>query len=526
VSRKSLARQAIALSPPNTCRTFPTPPVNELEFLRNVCEVACQRDPEALLGRALDAAIELSGAEGGHLVIKADDAFRVALSRGRTHEPAISGGILQRVLSEGRPIRLENALEQAEFRHLESVRRLHILSVLAVPVLHEGATLGALYLVSTKVAAIFSEESARTIATFAERIGPPLAASLETQRLRDQRAELEARLASLGEAGAGLVGASPAFAAALTQLERVAPTNVPILIQGESGTGKELFARALHRLSARASKPWVALNCGALPESLLESELFGHVKGAFTGALARAGRFAAADGGTIFLDELGELPLACQVRLLRVLQEGEIQRVGSDRPHSVDVRVVAATNRDPKAQIASGEFREDLYYRLAAVTLEVPPLRAREGDVRLLTEHFLSRHSAALGRADVRLTPHAHEALAAYPWPGNVRELENVIRRALIFARTNLVDVDDLPAELRGEPTSAPTSPGSPTTRGDLQAAKRAATARIEKAFVEGILRESEGNVAEAARKADFNRSSLHELIKKHGLDAHSFRGT
>ncbi|NJC88613.1 MAG: sigma-54-dependent Fis family transcriptional regulator [Desulfuromonas sp.] len=242
-----------------------------------------------------------------------------------------------------------------------------------------------------------------------------------------------------------LVGSSDAMRQVLEIVRRAAPSEATVLLTGESGTGKELVARAIHQASERSTEPFVAVNCAAIPADLLESELFGHVRGAFTGAVSdRAGKFEQADGGTLFLDEVGELPAALQPKLLRALQEQEIEPVGG-RQKRVDVRVVAATNRNIEAALSSGEFREDLYYRLAVITVELPPLRARREDIPLLVRHFLARHAAA----ELQVSEAAMTLLSRYPWPGNVRELGNAIQRMVVLRRGARLEVDDLPAKIR-----------------------------------------------------------------------------
>jgi transcriptional regulator with GAF, ATPase, and Fis domain len=273
------------------------------------------------------------------------------------------------------------------------------------------------------------------------------------ERLRERFEELlappAAQAAVDGKAAPerfGMVGASPAMGKVFDLLERVVASDVAVLIQGETGTGKELVARALHRWGARAQKPFLAENCAAVPAELLESELFGHKKGSFTGAVAdRPGHFVAADGGTVFLDEIGDMPLAMQAKLLRVLQEGEVRPVGSNKVVHVDVRIVAASNKDLRAMCRAGTFREDLYFRLAVVTIVLPPLRERKGDVRHLVRSFLGRINAEMGR-NATLEEEALARLERWRWPGNVRELENEIRRAVALSSGTIGPADLSPA--------------------------------------------------------------------------------
>jgi two-component system response regulator HydG len=273
----------------------------------------------------------------------------------------------------------------------------------------------------------------------------------------DLQRENESLRAELERTGRGreIVGTSPAMRQAVDVLEQAAPTRATVLLQGESGTGKEVFARALHRLSGR-SGPFIAVNCAAIPDNLLESELFGHEKGAFTGAVTRQdGRFQQADGGTLLLDEIGDLPLPLQAKLLRVLQEGEVQRVGAGAAQRVDVRVVAATHRDLEAEVAAGRFRADLFWRLHVIVLELPPLRERPGDVPALAQHFLKRLAAANGKPMQAISPEVMERLQSWSWPGNVRELENVLERALVLARGDTIGLGDLPARIAQAETGA-----------------------------------------------------------------------
>jgi two-component system response regulator HydG len=322
----------------------------------------------------------------------------------------------------------------------------------------------------------------------------------------------------------GIVGESPALRRALRVLEKAAPTDAPVLLLGESGTGKELFARALHALSARRPGPFVAINCAALPETLLDSELFGHVRGAFTGAVADAiGKFEAAHGGTIFLDEVGDMSPALQAKLLRTLQEGEIQPVGSPRARRVDVRVVCATNRDLEELVRAGRFRRDLFFRLNVVALRLPPLRERREDLETLARHFLERDARDLRRPLAGFAPEALERLRAYDWPGNVRELRNAVRYAALLAPGPLVREADLPDFLRGVAAGAfPLEP--PRTARELARAKKLAREAVERAFLVEAFRRAGGSVSRAAAQTGVHRTRLAQLARRYGISPRDFR--
>jgi len=301
-----------------------------------------------------------------------------------------------------------------------------------------------------------------------------------------------------------MIGQSPAMAEVYRLIERAGPTDKAILIQGESGTGKELVARALHRHSSRAAQPLVVINCAALPESLLESELFGHEKGAFTGAVAtKPGLFELADHGTLFIDEIGELAGSLQAKLLRVLEDGSMRRVGSVKERRVDVRLLAATNRNMAAEVQAGRFREDLYYRINVLSLELPPLRDRAGDLPPLVRHLLG--------PEWSIDALALAALERCPWPGNIRQLSNVLERAKIMADGQRVTLTDLPREITGEAKAPPIADHEPAPLPDALAA-------IQKAHVVGVLEREHGNKARAARALGINRRSLYRLLDKYDL--------
>ena len=308
----------------------------------------------------------------------------------------------------------------------------------------------------------------------------------------------------------GLIAQSPAMQAVLDLVERVAPTDATLLIQGESGTGKEVIAKAVHHASARAARPFVAVNCGAVPETLLESELFGYMRGAFTGAAAaKPGLFEEADGGTLLLDEIAEMPASLQVKLLRALQSGEVRRLGATQSMTIDVRVIAATHGDLAALIGEGRFREDLYYRLNVIQIVLPPLRDRREDIPALAAHFLARAAGKLGR-ERRLSPPALERLLRYPWPGNVRELENAVERAAILSRSDRVEPDDLPPHVSAGLQLGP-SPALP---------RQITLADAERAHILQTLERFGRNHSGAAEALGIGRTTLWRKLKDYGLGA------
>ncbi len=316
-----------------------------------------------------------------------------------------------------------------------------------------------------------------------------------------------------------IVGHHPSMRRVLDTIQRVAPSACTVLVTGESGTGKELVVAALHDASPRAAKPLITVNCGAIPENLIESELFGHAKGAFTGAhAARQGLVAAAEGGTLFLDEVGELPLQVQVKLLRLLQQREYTMVGDSRVIKCDVRIVAATNRDLEAEVAGRRFREDLFYRLNVIHIALPSLRMRGDDVEVLAFHFLRSCAARAGRTDiVAFTPDALEALRNHTWPGNVRSLENTIERAVLLSAGPLITAEDLPERIReapADPQSGTMAKGLPVGGIDL----RAAVEQFENQLIAQALERTGRNKNRAAQLLGLNRTTLVEMLKRKGL--------
>ena len=526
-------------------------------LLREAALVLSATSAPRVLELALDAMIRLSGAQRGFILLShADGAQEVAAARNMERRgiadaaSEISRRVVGAVLADGKPVRLEDALHTAPFSLAESVTRLKLLSVLCAPIRaggrpfdvsqggpepfdaahgpepveghgRTGRIAGALYLENRKATGIFTEETERLVVEFAETVGAALRNAEAFEDLRLSRDAL--RAAVTREHGfEGIEGRERRFCELLKTVATAAKGDIPILIEGESGTGKELIARAVHLGSPRRDRAFVSVNCAALPHALLESELFGHTRGAFTGAVRdRRGLFSAADQGTIFLDEIGEMAPELQGALLRVLQSGEYRPVGSDEAAHADVRVVAATRRSLAEEVRAGRFREDLFFRLNGVHVRVPPLRERREDIPLLIGRFLEKFKVS--GEEPALTDEARACLMAYDYPGNVRELETVIRRAVLFARQGKIGLEALPPSLTKAGAETLLVPVRvPATGAQLLAAKRAssraAAAELERAFLLQALALSDNRPGEAARRAGMNRSQFEKMLSRHGL--------
>jgi len=326
-------------------------------------------------------------------------------------------------------------------------------------------------------------------------------AAMERRKLKKENTQLREVITRSKKPAHRMIGQSERMQKLFSLIDRVAPTEKSVLIQGETGTGKELVAAAIHASSSRADKPMVTLNCAALPEQLVESELFGHEKGSFTGATAmKPGLFEVADGSTLFIDEIGEMPLALQPKLLRVLEDGSLRRIGSAKERHVDVRIIAATNRDIAQAVAEGGFREDLYYRINVMTLELPPLRQRGKDIELLIEHFVGE--------DYELDAEAHAALVAHDWPGNIRQLINLIERAKILSDDNIITMDELPQSMRRPSAISTNSPEE--IPGSLMI--------LQRDHITDVLQRENGNKSKAARVLGIERRKLYRMMEKHGI--------
>ncbi|MEQ9649305.1 MAG: sigma 54-interacting transcriptional regulator [Sandaracinaceae bacterium] len=499
-------------------------------LLSLVRRVLLEGDERRVLEAAVDEAVASTRAERAFLLRPQDAGEEVLVARNLDRDTIRSGrfsrSVAERVLASGEPVLTEMATADPSLAGARSVADLGLRSILCVPIRSPGRVVGALYLDHRFETARFDGEDLELVGAIGDVIGMALenarlhreararAGALErvNEEIREENVRAAMRLERLeqrlaadergeGEAEAGIVGTSRPIRRAIGVARRVAPSDLSVLVEGESGTGKELFARFVHAESHRSDGPFLAVNCGALPENLLESELFGHVRGAFTGAHRdHPGLFRSARGGTVFLDEVGDMPPRMQTRLLRVLQEREVRAVGAEREEPVDVRVVAATNRDLAAAVEEGAFREDLFYRLVGVRVALPPLRERQSDIPLLAAHGLERIASEPGMRAVTLSKAALATLLLHPWPGNVRELWQTLRRAVLVAEGDALEPEDLALGVDGALD------------------RRAALRRFDRRLVEEALRAADGNRTAAARALGVSRMTIHRWIKRYDL--------
>jgi Nif-specific regulatory protein len=417
----------------------------------------------------------------------------------------VSRTIVRQVMKDNVAILGIDVPSSGNLRKVESLVASEVMTLLCVPLSVFQRVIGCIYLDSTSAGDQFQEDHLELLTA----IAGISAVALDNARRLQWLEEENQRLTTEVRQEQSLVGESARIKEIFQFLSRVASTESTVLIEGESGTGKELAARALHRNSHRATKPFVAINCAAIPETLLESDLFGHERGAFTGAaVQKKGRLEVADGGVVFLDEIGELAPALQVKLLRVLQEREFERVGGTHPIKIDVRLIAATNRDLSEAVRNGDFRQDLYYRLAVVKLTMPPLREHREDIPMLTRHFVQKYAK---RSKVKAKPVSREAMAAlvnYEWPGNVRELENAIERALVMGSSDAVLLEDLPESLLEQESPAEMCEGK----------YHASVKELKKQLIMDAVEQTRGNYVEAAGMLGVHPNYLHRLIRNLGL--------
>jgi transcriptional regulator with GAF, ATPase, and Fis domain len=471
--------------------------INSLRGLENLQQQLLERIFDVV--PAERGAILLAAANPGEFEsmfgLERDVASRQVISVSRT--------IAQQVLREGVAVLSNDVVESAEFNTVESLITSRIQALLCVPLLLLGKAFGIIYLDAQHPRAHFDRGQLQMVTAIANIAASALANARHVERLENENQRLRTALSIEYD----MVGKSSRMSEVYQLIAKVAPTDVTVLINGESGTGKELAARAIHKNSLRAGKPVIALNCAAIPETLLESELFGYEKGAFTNARTqKKGQLEIADGGTIFFDEVGEMSHATQIKLLRVLQEQEFVRVGGTQPVKIDVRLVAATNKDMEKAVRQGTFRRDLYFRLNVFPLTMPPLRERHEDVLLLALHFISKHSKRCKRQGVTLSPEALSFLINHHWPGNVRELENAIETALVLCSSEQIAPRDLPRSLTG----AEFAGASMTYKSRVEAAK--------KRIILDSLEQAGDDFAAAAQQLDIHPNNLHRLIRTLGL--------
>ncbi|MBC8492116.1 MAG: sigma 54-interacting transcriptional regulator [Candidatus Marinimicrobia bacterium] len=407
------------------------------------------KESEPLLSKIMDIAIEAVGAERGFLVLTDNGGFEIKAARNISQETIsditqVSTSIIRNAISENQPILTHDAQEDPRFSGSESVIFQQINSAACVPLTLNDKPLGAIYLDSRVDREKFNQETLVFLMAFANYAAMAIENVIEFEKLKEENILLQKEVRRL-YAFEEIIGKSPKMQDIFNIMSRIMNSDISVLLEGESGTGKELVARALHYNSHRREKPFVAQFCGNLAESLLESELFGHKKGSFTGAINdKKGLFEYADGGTFFLDEISEISPQIQAKLLRVLQNGEIRRVGETESIRVNVRIISATNRDLHEEVKKGNFREDLYYRLNVIQINMPALRERHGDISLLTKHFLKKFAKKSGDTQKRLCREALKVLEIYHWPGNVRELENCLERAIVLSSGMEITVEDL----------------------------------------------------------------------------------
>jgi transcriptional regulator with GAF, ATPase, and Fis domain len=465
---------------------------------------------DALMPVLMDQVVELTQAEKGFLVTleNGKSVVRVArnieggdIDNALTH---LSDSIIDKVVREQQPVIVNDALNHVEFKSSVSVMNLQLLSVMCVPLTESGELFGLIYLGSTRVANLFDTSQLEAVTVFAAQASLLLRHAMLLEQLRSDNDTLrgQAQPPRFGT----IIGHSPLMQDVFKKVRKVAPTDISVLITGETGTGKELIALELHQLSNRKDQPFIVVNCGAIPENLLESELFGHVRGAFTGAINdKIGHFQAADDGTLFLDEIGELPLQLQVKLLRALQEQVITRVGDTRPQPINIRVLAATNRHLQKEIELGSFREDLYYRLNVVEISLPPLCARGDDIILLAQYFLHRYSTQYNCAVKSISPQATTLMKLYRWPGNIRQLENRIKKGVVMADGVQLCPEDLELDTTALQTVTP-----------LSQAKE----QFQRRYIDEILLRNDGNRTKTAEDLGVDPRTIFRHLERTGQDS------
>lgn len=478
---------------------------NPLEAISRISQkINTLHDIDPLLKSILHIAMEVMGSERGFiLMLDENQELKLRIAQNMTEEQAadlsqISQSVLHQVMEKGEPIICFDALADDRFQGAQSIRIQRIQSIMAVPLTMKTRPIGAIYLDSVERRAGFQAESLPFITAFAHQAAIAIENAQLYAALQEENRHLKKQIQGTFSAKE-IIGRSNAMKKVYALMESIIESDITVLISGESGTGKELVARALHYNGPRKEKPFMALFCGALPENLLESELFGHKKAAFTGATSdKKGLFEVADGGSFFLDEIGDLSPKIQTELLRVIQEGEIKRVGETHVRHVDVRIIAATNKNIEELVGTGQFREDLYYRLNVIKIHLPPLREREGDIPLLAHFFLDKYAAKSKKPVKGFSPEAIEFLTRYHWPGNIRELENTIERAVLLTRDVFIQQENL---------QLPNC--------EVKLPEKMSLKDFEKQVAQKALAENENNISKTAEQLGVSRRWLHYRLKE-----------
>ncbi|MBN2801514.1 MAG: sigma 54-interacting transcriptional regulator [Deltaproteobacteria bacterium] len=461
---------------------------------------------DEILEKLMDSVIELTGAAKGFLIIFEDGEPLIKVARNLKREnmadaiEQLSDTIIATVVETKKAMIITDAKNSTKFAKSESILSLNLSSVLCVPLLQKHTLLGIIYLGNDTVTGLFESNLLETLNIFAAQASLIVHNALLLNDLKLENKVLSTRLESdrFGE----ITGASKAMESVFSQIEKVAPTEVSVLISGETGTGKELIAREIHKRSNRKNGVFITVNCGAIPENLMESEFFGHVKGAFTGAeRENIGKFQAANGGTLFLDEIGEMPIGLQVKILRALQERQVTKVGSTKSEQIDIRVLSATNKELEDEIKKGTFREDLFYRLNVIHISLPPLRKRDDDVVLLARYLLNRYCQEFDSGVKSFSNNAVTAIKKHEWPGNVREMENRIKKGIILSEGQIIDAADL--DLQGDDEQ------------DVIYSLAVAKENFQRDYILNALKRNDGNRAHTARELDVDPRTIYRYLEK-----------
>jgi transcriptional regulator with GAF, ATPase, and Fis domain len=493
---------------------------DELAAYRRLAEfterLAERVEVDALLETLMDEVVSLTGADKGFLLTVDDTDLTVRTARNLNRETIFAGldqisdSIISKVLETRQPLIVSDALNDTQFQASQSVMQLRLCSVMCVPLIFRGQLHGAIYLGNDNVVNLFETQTLDILTVFASQAALLLQHALERAELHTDNVRL--RDALEGKRFGAIIGACEPMQAVFDKIERVAATNISVLVLGETGTGKELIAREIHRCSPRSEGPFIAVNCGAIPESLLESELFGHRRGAFTGAVEnKIGSFQAADGGTLFLDEIGEMPVHLQVKLLRAIQDRTITRIGDSKATPVDIRLVSATHVNLEQAIKAGRFRDDLYYRINVISIALPPLRDRDEDVVLIARYLLERYVEDYGRPIQGFTNETVIALRKHAWPGNIRELENRLKKATVLADGPRLTPEDLDLD--------------EAVLADRVLPLAEAKERFQRRYIDQILALNDGNRTKTARDLGVDPRTIFRHLEKMRAEQADFGG-